>query len=349
MKIFFDPPQRPRTDHPDRKTPDTRPVERRQIAAEHGLQAAAQLGWPALRAELTQMTYRDIVQEQVRQIAALKLQASAEATPPEQELVRINTAAKERASRLVERFFEEYPKSAAGANGFYSERYGEEPHKLRVRGILEAGGQREYPLTRLYVTTQIARAPEAFIALFNELRADDLLQYCDFTLLLETFADPTAILFGKSYLNVTTRPDVFILYVRRWPGVDVLGGACRALERTVKAAPELWQIPASDLAKLKEWFLYRLSVPLSDNIALVEQEDDDSFDTIWLPRLHNNLFRQFQFHFNQAAWESAFAAFNPDNPGAFNRQAGHLYFNGQLIRTEDILAQRRKYMPTLVF
>lgn len=108
-------------------------------------------------------------------------------------------------------------------------------------------------------------------------------------------------------------------------------------------------MPPSDVANLKDYFLYTFAVPISDNAAFIEQEDDSSFHTYWVLYLQRSFFRYTQLKFDRDNWEQSLVSFDEKSPGFFERQRGSLFLNGKEYETEDLLSRRRKYMPALVF
>jgi hypothetical protein len=290
-----------------------------------GLKAVIQHGWNEFGSSLLTVSYSDIFRQQTREIDRLR---SLPATPAACSQPDFKAAETE-ADRIGARLQELYPHE--GSAPFYAFA---EDNKYWVAGKQKG---EDYPLTRIYIGQRIDTAPDTFNRLIKELQSRGCLAFIDIALNREIFFP------GESSLE----NNAIIIYVMK-NDREVLRNVCQAIE----AAQVDSGLTAAERARLKEDNIRDFLVPLADNVAFVEMENNRSYHFETRHRLFIEIFGRTPFlsKLSLAEIQQVLDLWSPENPGFFQGKPQRLVLcDGKpMLYPPNLLANRRKYMPALV-
>lgn len=303
------------------------PALREQIVSGRGLKVVIQQGWHTFRNSLLAISYSEIFRQQTAEIEALQ-KLSLLPKPISQEKIK---TAEVRADQLAIKLQSQYPKE--GKVPFYASA---ESDKYWVLGKQRG---KELPLTRIYIGQRIDNAPETFDRLIKELEIRGCLAFIDIALNREIFFPD-----GRSIEN-----NAIIIYVMK-NNREVLRNVCQAIE-TAQVDSGL---SAAERAQLKEDNIRDFMVPLADNVGFVEMNSYDSYHTTIRQDLFKEIFDRWspwRDKLSLAEIQEKHDRWSPEDPGFFQGkyQKRIHYGDKPILYPPNLLANRRKYMPALVF
>lgn len=296
----------------------------KNILEGRGLQEIPELKWKNFREVLKNLSYADIIHQQIRQIDNLKSQPQNKNTPPKWLTHSQNSEAETRASGLGNKLSEQY--KLDGLSSFSVFMNGK---KLTTRSKKNEGlSQQEFfnrPTTRIYLSVLTKNAPEIYKSLFDSLIDNHCFEdKIDLVLNLENF---TTNSLNESFDNNT----IIIYCFGKNPPIE---NVAKAIDRAKKSNPRLWGLSKPDLIKTKEKNIKEFMIPLDDTTALVEVGNVDSYHA----RSGGNILFEItgkpvaeRITLNEL--EEEFKKFNPNKPGLFSEQQ---------------ITNRKRYMPALV-
>ncbi|MDO8668233.1 MAG: hypothetical protein Q7K35_04025 [bacterium] len=310
----------------DEPTKESLEVNTENILEGHAFEEIARVGWVKYRETLGKLSYSDIIEQQAKQVEELELkQDNKIQTPPQWVTQSQNIEAGERARKLSGWFTAEYGKDKS--NSFFA--FQDRSKKLIVQGRKEMTDEKSTPIdnlvTRIYFTVPTRNSPEAYKALFETLTDEGVMDRIQLALNLENY---TADSLDKSYENNT-----IIVYVYG-KDPELMTKAVKAIARAKKESkPELWKLPADDLAKAKKSIVNDFMIPLDDTTAFVEAKNTNSYHSGPCGRMFHEITGEMptqKVSIRELAQK--FKGWNPQRPGLFS---------------ED--DDRRRYMPALAF
>lgn len=302
------------------------PALREQLISGRGLKAVGQHGWQVCREELLRASFSEIFRTQVREITALR-QLCLQTDADEQVDMK---AAEVKADRIGAGLQAMYPfESTIPFYGFAEE------NKYWLIGRRHG---KDYPLTRIYIGQHVNSAVDNFVRLIRELESRGCLPYMDIALNREIFFPGGNPLENNGII-------IYVMSSER----EMLRNICQAIE----AARVDSALTAAERAQLKENNIRDFLVPLADNVAFVEMNGNVSYHTTVCVDLFRAMFGRPPYFnkLNLAEIQQELDRWTPDNPGFFEGKPQQVVVCGgkPLLYPPNPLANRRKYMPALVF
>ncbi len=304
-----------------------------EIIAGRGFEYIAKHGWEAYRSALKNISYGNILENQLKEIVSLnKEELSLPDKTTESEIITNNHKANLRIKKLRNDLPIQINQDIKGP--FFCLDV-PDTSKLTIRGrnyesAFEKDGaltKEAYPMTRFYITVKSQVIPEAFMSLFDELKGqgDQFWDHADLSLN-----------YGDTSVDINTHnTNNSIIIMINGEDSNVFETIVKALASAQSKNPEMWHLSPKYLAQSKVAIATNFLIPLNDTVGFVEMPSRSSFDTTQRINIGKEIFGQgYPPEFKDLKYLRFFMKkFNPENPGNFKNPS---------------LSNRRKYMPALL-
>lgn len=307
---------------PVRESEDSLEVNVESIIEGRGLEEINRIGWESYHEALTEISYSDIIKKQAEQIERISSnQSNGDKETPEWIVHNQNTEAKVRAGKLSVWFVEEYGEKRSSSFFAFKDR----DKKLVVRGRnINLNEQKfESIVTRIYFSVPTKNSPEAFKSLFNTLTDEGIMGDVEVALNLESYEAESL---DKPFENNT------IIIYSYGSEPKLMQKIAKAIKRAKDEAPNLWELPSSDLVKAKEEIIKDFMIPLDDTTSFVEANNLGSYHAGPRGRMFHEITGEMptaKMSLNDLS--DKFKNWTPQQPGLFEQDP-----------------ERRRYMPALV-
>lgn len=338
LHVTLPPPAPSDTTHPPEDTTTTTAIpENLQNTIEgKGFEEIINKGWNEYREGLLKTSFSQIIEANLQDIHRLEEEArnNPQVLPPD-ELIRLNRVAAERANQLK---IDVPAKSPHGPDADFQAFYDKDVDKIHIRG--KNHDANPFPLRRIYFTTNLRTAPEAYLSLFETLNEEDVIQDIDLALNMDNFQE--------SVMTSGSLNDSIILYIKG-EQPENMQKIAKAVKKAKTKNPAVWQMTPAELADAKRTMLENFKIPLDDTTGFVEMADRFSFDTqdqikirdelhVWGPRYYPNEPNRppYAGSIQLEELQTRMRHYTPDKPEVFTYKGGSM-------------PHRRKFMPALLY